>query len=217
MKNKKLLKGKGKGLSRRDFLKAGIAGAAAVGLSGLGGTKVFGAPAVKKGTKLSILQGTYFIAPGQELYKKQAQEWGQANGVTVAADFLNWPDLQPKIAASVQAGGYDIVELWPAIAAGEWLGIHIDGGVVVGQAIEFQWLGAIRVHGADGLGHASASVNILPAVIHHAPVIENHRTEFTHRAPGKLFDMGAVGVHPVKGGSHEMGRPAAEHGVLAAG
>ena len=34
-------------------------------------------------------------------------------GVTVTTDFLNWPDLQPKIGAAVQAGGVDIVELWP--------------------------------------------------------------------------------------------------------
>ena len=71
------------------------------------------APAVIKGTKLAILQGTYFIPAAQELYKKQAQEWGKAIGVTMATDFLNWPDLQPKIAAAVQAGGVDIVELWP--------------------------------------------------------------------------------------------------------
>ena len=31
----------------------------------------------------------------------------------MVTDFLNWPDLQPKIAAAVQAGGVDIVELWP--------------------------------------------------------------------------------------------------------
>jgi multiple sugar transport system substrate-binding protein len=83
-------------------------------MGGLPG-RVFGqSPAVIKGTKLSILQATYYIAPAQELYKKQAQEWGQANGVTVAADFINWPDLQPKIAAAIQGGGIDIVELWPA-------------------------------------------------------------------------------------------------------
>jgi len=112
MKNKsgkREIKGR---LSRREFLKVGAAG---LGVAALGTlpAKVLGAPAVIKGTKLSILQGSYFIAPGQDLYKQQAQEWGQANGVTMSADFLNWPDLQPKIAASVQAGGYDIVELWP--------------------------------------------------------------------------------------------------------
>ena len=72
------------------------------------------APAVLKGTKLSILQGTYFIAPAQDLYKGQAEEWGKKNGVEMSADFLNWPDLQPKIAAAIQAGGVDIVELWPS-------------------------------------------------------------------------------------------------------
>ena len=85
-------------LSRREFLKVGAAG---VGVAALGSmpNKVFGqAPAALKGTTLTILQGTYFIAPGQDLYKKQAAEWGQANGVDVRADFLNWPDLQPKIA-----------------------------------------------------------------------------------------------------------------------
>ncbi len=99
-------------LSRREFLKAGVAGLGVAAVSGWTG-KVFGAPAVIKGTKLTILQGTYFIAPGQDLYKKQAQEWGEANGVQMSADFLNWPDLQPKIAAAIQGGGVDIVELWP--------------------------------------------------------------------------------------------------------
>jgi len=101
-------------LSRREFIKTG---AAALGIAALGSfpQKVFGqAPAAIKGTKLSILQGTYFIAPGQDLYKKQAADWGKANGVEMSADFLNWPDLQPKIAAAIQAGGVDIVELWPS-------------------------------------------------------------------------------------------------------
>jgi multiple sugar transport system substrate-binding protein len=101
-------------LSRREFIKAGVAGLGVAAAGGLSHPVLGQGPAVIKGTKLSILQGTYFIAPAQELYKKQAQEWGQANGVTVATDFLNWPDLQPKIAAAVQAGGLDIVELWPA-------------------------------------------------------------------------------------------------------
>ncbi|MEK6716265.1 MAG: twin-arginine translocation signal domain-containing protein, partial [candidate division NC10 bacterium] len=102
-------------LSRREFIKTGAAG---LGVTALGTLprQVFGgqAPAVLKGTKLAILQASYFIAPGQDLYKKQAAEWGKANGVEVSADFLNWPDLQPKIGAAIQAGGLDIVELWPS-------------------------------------------------------------------------------------------------------
>ena len=101
-------------LSRREFLKVGTAGLGVAALGSLPG-KAFGqAPAALKGTKLTILQGTYFIGPGQDLYKKQATDWGKENGVDVSADFLNWPDLQPKIAAAIQAGGVDIVELWPS-------------------------------------------------------------------------------------------------------
>jgi multiple sugar transport system substrate-binding protein len=101
-------------LSRRDFLKVGAAGVGVAALGSMPKPVFGGAPAVIKGTRLTILQGTYFIGPGQDLYKRQAAEWGKANGVEVAADFLNWPDLQPKIAAAVQAGGIDIVELWPS-------------------------------------------------------------------------------------------------------
>ena len=102
-------------VSRRRLLKGGLAGLAAAALGNwpqrLGAAQ---APAVLRGSALSILQGTYFIPAAQDLYKQQAQAWGKANGVTVTADFLNWPDLQPKIAAGVEAGGVDIVELWPS-------------------------------------------------------------------------------------------------------
>jgi len=125
-------------MTRRDFIKAtgaaGIGVAAAMMVPG----RLFASPqaeksgpATLKGTKLSILQGTYFIAPGQDLYKKQAAEWGAGNGVEVSCDFLNWPDLQPKIAASVQAGGYDIVELWPG-----WNYLYADNLVEVGDIAE---------------------------------------------------------------------------------
>jgi multiple sugar transport system substrate-binding protein len=94
---------------RRRFLKtAGLAGAA------LAGAVPRRAPAQVRGARLAIMQGTYFIAPAQDLYKRQAQDWAKAAGATVATDFYNWPDLQARIAAGIQAGGVDIVELWPS-------------------------------------------------------------------------------------------------------
>ena len=62
MKDDSKRQAKGK-LSRREFIKAGVAG---LGVAAVGGLShpVFGqGPAIIKGTKLSILQGTYFIAP----------------------------------------------------------------------------------------------------------------------------------------------------------
>ena len=100
-------------ISRRALLKAGIA--AGIGVSGIGSFagKVYGqAPAVLKGTKLAILKGTYFVAAAQELFRKQAQEWGKMAGVTVVTDFLSWAHVQPKISAAIHAGGVDVAELW---------------------------------------------------------------------------------------------------------
>jgi multiple sugar transport system substrate-binding protein len=103
------------GVSRRRFLeRAGLAGIAVATMGSLPRQAFGQAPAFLKGARLAILQGTYFIAPAQDLYKREAQEWAKAVGATVTTDFLNWPDLQPKIAAAVQAGGVDIVELWPS-------------------------------------------------------------------------------------------------------
>src|SRR5208283_556099 len=94
-------------LSRREFLKVGAAGLGVAAVGSLPGKAFSAAPAVIKGTKLSILQATYFIPPAQDLFKKQVEDWGKANGVTATVDFLNWPDLQAKVAAAVQAGGVD--------------------------------------------------------------------------------------------------------------
>jgi len=56
-------------LSRREFLKAGAAGLGVAALGGLPRQGFGQAPAVVKGSKLSILQETYFIPAAQELYR----------------------------------------------------------------------------------------------------------------------------------------------------
>jgi len=57
-------------LSRREFLNAGAAGLGVVALKGLPRQGFGQAPSVIKGTKLAILQGTFFIPPAQELCKQ---------------------------------------------------------------------------------------------------------------------------------------------------
>ncbi len=75
------------------------------------------APAVLKGTTLAFLGGTYFVTDAQKMFVNQLKEWGKQNGVTVTADFLNWPDLQAKVAAAIQSGsGADIFHFWPGWA-----------------------------------------------------------------------------------------------------
>lgn len=75
------------------------------------------APAVLKGTSLAFLGDAYFIQAAQKMFVDQLNEWGKQNGVTVTADFLNLPDLQAKIASSVQSGGgadvFALLQGWP--------------------------------------------------------------------------------------------------------
>ncbi len=109
--------------SRRQILKrAGALGLSASALSAVLARTASSAPnpgpsrraaAFLQGSKLNILASTYFVAPGQDHYTQQAQAWGAQNGVEVTVDYVNWPDLQPKIGAAVQGGnGPDIVEMW---------------------------------------------------------------------------------------------------------
>ena len=97
-----------KGMTRRQIIKTGAAAAGAMALVG-------GFPYISSAQNktLTIVRGTHFIPEAQEIAKQQAEEFGKQAGVKVNADFLNWPDLQPKIGAALQAGGLDVVELWP--------------------------------------------------------------------------------------------------------
>ncbi len=71
------------------------------------------APAQLEGTSLNILGASYFVLAGQERFDAQLAEWGEQNGVDVAIDYIAWPDLQARIAASIQAqDGPDIIQLW---------------------------------------------------------------------------------------------------------
>ena len=111
-----------------------------------------------KGMTLSFVGGSYFIPDAQSLFQKQLKQWGDDNGVTVSSDFLNWPDLQAKIAAAVQSGaGADMFELWPgwtylysnnladvgdvADAVGKAQEGYYDGWVTPAVKVNGTWLG----------------------------------------------------------------------------
>ena len=70
------------------------------------------APAVQLGGKLNILAGSYFVPEAQTFFDEQTKTWGDENGVEITTDYVNWPDIQAKVAAAVESGaGPDIVEL----------------------------------------------------------------------------------------------------------
>ena len=71
------------------------------------------APAVLQERSLTFLGSTYFVPAGEELFRQQAAAFGVQAGVNVTVDLVNWPDLQPRIAAAVEGGsGADIIEMW---------------------------------------------------------------------------------------------------------
>jgi multiple sugar transport system substrate-binding protein len=84
------------------------------GYAAPGARKTFGvAPAQLEGSSLNILGASYFVLAGQERFDQQLQEWGEQNGVDVSIDYINWPDLQARIGASIQAqSGPDIIQMW---------------------------------------------------------------------------------------------------------
>src|SRR6266852_5152804 len=113
------------GWSRRDFLKtAGVAAATfafpeiiiACGPQS-SSTPVAAVPKPRKGASIRLLQWTSFVKPADAEFKRQAAEWGDANGVTVAIETVTGDQLQPKTAAAVEANsGPDIIQMqyaWP--------------------------------------------------------------------------------------------------------
>src|SRR5256885_10271928 len=113
------------GWSRRDFLKTSGVAAAALAFPELiiacgpqsGGTPTATIPKPRKGASIRLLQWTSFVKPADAEFKRQAAEWGDANGVTVAIETVTGDQLQPKTAAAVEANsGPDIIQMqygWP--------------------------------------------------------------------------------------------------------
>ena len=75
------------------------------------------APAFLQQRSITILAGTYFVPSAQEFFDQQVREWGTQNNVQISTDYINWPDIQARIAASVEGGsGPDVIEMretWP--------------------------------------------------------------------------------------------------------
>ncbi len=88
--------------SRRDFLKtSGVAAAAlafpeiiiACGPESSGGPTA-AIPKPRKGASIRLLQWTSFVKSADEEFKRQAAEWGAANGVTVAIETVTGDQCQ---------------------------------------------------------------------------------------------------------------------------
>src|SRR5438034_9272530 len=133
------------GWSRREFLKtAGVAAASiafpeiiiACGPQSSGSTSA-AIPKPRKGASIRLLQWTSFVKPADAEFKRQAAEWGAANGVTVAIETVTGDQLQPKTAAAVEAGaGPDIIQMqygWPQLYTDACLDVSNDVNILISK------------------------------------------------------------------------------------
>ena len=103
MKDKK----KGKGVSRRDFIK--IAGAGTIA-AGMGPAFLFPERAAAQQKTLKILQWSHFVPAWDEWFNKTyTKQWGDKNNTNVVVDNINLVDIKARAASEAQAQkGHDL-------------------------------------------------------------------------------------------------------------
>jgi multiple sugar transport system substrate-binding protein len=99
---------KGKGVSRRDFIK--IAGASGIAAGALGPAFLFPERAAAQQKTLKILQWAHFVPAYDKWFNDTfAKQWGEKHNTTVTVDNINLTELNTRAASEAQAKkGHDI-------------------------------------------------------------------------------------------------------------
>jgi multiple sugar transport system substrate-binding protein len=99
---------KGKGVSRRDFIK--IAGAGGIAAGALGPAFLFPERAAAQQKTLKILQWAHFVPAYDKWFNETfAKQWGEKHNTNVIVDNINLTELKTRGAAEAQAKkGHDI-------------------------------------------------------------------------------------------------------------
>jgi multiple sugar transport system substrate-binding protein len=102
---------KGKGVSRRDFMK--IAGASGIAAGALGPAFLFPERAAAQQKTLKILQWSHFVPAYDTWFDGTfAKQWGEKHNTNVVVDHINLVDLPTRAASEAQAKrGHDLFML----------------------------------------------------------------------------------------------------------
>lgn len=120
-----------RGMTRREFAKAGLAGLASIGLQGLDldplldlahahhppGSYNPNLPpppiAPEKNAVLRVLRWSGFVKSDEEVWNQNTKKWEEKTGGKVLLEYLSWEDVRPKAAMTASVGaGPDIVIGW---------------------------------------------------------------------------------------------------------
>src|SRR5438552_16373903 len=132
------------GWCRRELLKPAGVAAATIAFPEIiiaCGPRSSGAPTAtipkpRKGASIRLLHWTSFVKPADDEFVRQAEEWGAANGVTVAVEKVTGDQLQHKTAAAVEAGsGPAIIQMehaWPQLYTASCLDVSNEVNMLIG-------------------------------------------------------------------------------------
>jgi multiple sugar transport system substrate-binding protein len=119
--DEKLLQSKSDGLSRRDFLKAGLAGVAAAGMAEFTVEALAANPKniapldlkPEKGAALKVLRWVQFVEGDKIFWERNTKKWEELTGSKVLTEYISWEDVRPKAAMTAAIGaGHDIIIGW---------------------------------------------------------------------------------------------------------
>ena len=144
-----------------------------------------------EGTEISLLQWSHFVPRYDEWFDAYAAEWGEANGVGVSVDHVNFTELFSTLAAEIDAGdGHTIVEVLFSPAA------FIDG---------LHDLGDINAAAAEAHGERASTCQAAS----YLPVVDTYYA-YTHGYvpdPGD-YDIALWTEAGYPGGAQDLGRSA---------
>src|SRR3989442_614042 len=136
-----------KGWTRRRLLQTAGAATAAVAADSVLAAYGVGKPAAaaplttppkpRTGARIRLLQWNSFVRAADAELRRQAKEWGDANGVTVEIETVSGDQLQPRTVAAVAAGdGPDIIQMqygWPHLYTAATVNVTNEVDYLIGR------------------------------------------------------------------------------------
>lgn len=204
----------GQGISRRSFVKAGVAGLATLyGLSA-GGSRVLRAQSyrpdmtlelpVEPNAELRVLRWVGFVKSDEEWWERNTRRWEEMTGAKVEIEYESWEDVRPKAAMAANMGaGPDIVLGWyddPHLYPHRLVDL-----TDVAEYLDAKYGGFYETGHTYGYDHNAGRWIALP--IGAAGIVFNHRISWMKEAGFDEFPSTTEGFLELAKALHRIGHP----------